>query len=280
MAFDITRAWIASERTLDFLLEIGCRESCWPLQKEPNKYCPPTWIPSYFGKQTNYTGRVVAGPDVPQVSPPSSTPIVRFDGKSNVMYVKGVLLGTVEKVGEPYSDSIFTLEALTSLLKHHIIRVGGKIDDLDRGLKELVRVYCDETKLVEVMKDHPEIVRVMEREFVPAEESMSDEVERQLRITERICSARTAFSYKQWQGSRFIQTSKVDVPFGLGTSGLQTGDQVFAVVGCSTPLILRPIKDFHIVIGNSKIFSFAHGNILQGNLQMFPPSIFIDITLR
>jgi hypothetical protein len=27
MAFDITRAWIASERTLDFLLEIGCRES-------------------------------------------------------------------------------------------------------------------------------------------------------------------------------------------------------------------------------------------------------------
>ena len=100
------------------------------------------------------------------------------------MYVKGVLLGTVEKVGEPYSDSIFTLEPLISLLKHHIMRVGGKIGDLDRGLKELARVHCDRTKLLEAMKKHPEIVKVMEREFVPAEESLNEGVERQLRIAE------------------------------------------------------------------------------------------------
>ncbi|KAF2417129.1 hypothetical protein EJ08DRAFT_703491 [Tothia fuscella] len=113
MALDITQAWIASDRNLEFLLEIGCRESCWSQSEQPNDYCVPTWIPSYFGKQTNCTGRVVTGPDVPQVPPPSSTPIVRFAGKSNnAMYVQGVLLGTVEKVGMPYSDSIFTLEPL------------------------------------------------------------------------------------------------------------------------------------------------------------------------
>jgi hypothetical protein len=280
MALDITLAWIASERTLDFLLEIGCRESCWARPQEPNEYCLPTWIPSYFGKETNYIGRVVAGPDVPQAPPPSSTPIVRLDGKTNAMYVKGVLLGTVEKVGRPYHDSISTLEPLMSLLKHHIMRVGGKIGDLDRGLKELVRVHCDKAKLLEVVKDHPEIVKVMKQEFVPAEESLSEKVERELRLAERLCSARTAFSYKKWPESRFIQMSKVDVPFGLGTSGLESGDQVFAVVGCRTPLILRPIKDFHLVIGNSKVFSFADGIYLQGNVERFPPMIFKDITLR
>lgn len=70
------------------------------------------------------------------------------------------------------------------------------------------------------------------------------------------------------------------MPFGLGARGLETGDQVFAIVGCSTPLILRPIKDFYLVIGNSKVISFPDGIFLRGNLEMFPPRIFIDITLR
>lgn len=66
-------------------------------------------------------------------------------------------------------------------------------------------------------------------------------------MSKGLCLSRTGFSYRQWPPSRLIQTSEVDVPFGLGTESLKIGDQVFAVVGCSTPLILRPVGHFHMV---------------------------------
>jgi hypothetical protein len=70
------------------------------------------------------------------------------------------------------------------------------------------------------------------------------------------------------------------VPFGLGTEGLKIGDQVFAVVGCSTPFIFRPVGDFHIVVGNAKMFPFANCVSFQDNLARFPRGIFVVMTLR
>jgi hypothetical protein len=43
---------------------------------------------------------------------------------------------------------------------------------------------------------------------------------------------------------------------------------------------LRPVGDFHIVVGNAKMFLFANGIFLQDNLARFPPGIFVDITIR
>jgi hypothetical protein len=280
MALDITFAWIASEKNLDFLLEIGCRKSCWLRPDNPDEQCIPTWMPSYFGKQTNCSGRVVAGPDVPQAPPPLSNPILRFNGKSNAMYVKGALLGIIESMGTPNYKPILNFKPFDSFLQHHLLRAKGRIGGLDRGLKEAIRIHYTRPELLEAMKQSPEIIQTKEEELNSEGESLNEANETQLRVAEGLCSSRTAFSYRQWPPSRLIQTSKVDVPFGLGTEGLKIGDQVFAVVGCSTPLILRPVGDFHIVVGNAKMFLFANGIFLQDNLARFPPGIFVDITIR
>ncbi|EPE36532.1 hypothetical protein GLAREA_08695 [Glarea lozoyensis ATCC 20868] len=280
MALDITLAWIASENNLDFLLQIGCRESCWLRPDNPNKQCIPTWLPNYFGKQTNCSGRVVAGPDVPQAPPPLSNPVVRFDGKSNAMYVKCVLLGTIESMGTPHYNSIPKFKPFESFIQLHLLRAKGKVSKLDKGLKEVIQVHYPLSELPEATNQNSEVMQTIKEEMNWKGESLNETNERHLRIAERLCSWRTAFSYKQWPPSRLIQTNKVDVPFGLGTEGLKIGDQVFAVVGCSTPLILRPVGDFHTVVGNAKMFLFVDGIFLQSNLAMFPPGIFLDITLR
>ncbi|KAF2005594.1 HET-domain-containing protein [Amniculicola lignicola CBS 123094] len=280
MALDVTKAWIASEKNLDFLLEIGCRESCWRRPEIPSVQCIPSWLPSYFGKQTNCSGRVVAGPDVPQARPPLSKPIVRFDNKNNAMYVKGVLLGTIEDVGTPHYKPVLNFKPFESFLLHHLRRVKGNIGILDRGLKEAIQIHFPTPELKEAAAQYPEITHDLEAQLDWERKSLNESNEAQLRVAEGLCSIRIAFSYKPWPASRPIQISKVDVPFGLGTEGLKPGDQVFAVVGCSTPLVLRPIGDFHIVVGNSKMFLFVNGILLQEHLSMLQPRIFVDITLR
>jgi hypothetical protein len=48
MAQDITFTWIASEKNLGFLLEIGWRKSCWLRPDNQDEQFIPTWVPNYF----------------------------------------------------------------------------------------------------------------------------------------------------------------------------------------------------------------------------------------
>ncbi len=194
------------------------------------------------------------------------------------MYVKGVLLGIIESIGKPHYKPILNFKTFESLLQHHLLRAKGKIIALDRGLKEAIRIHYPRPELLEAMKQSSEITQTIEEELNSKGESLNQATEIQLRMVEGLCLSRIAFSYSQSPPSRVIQTSKMDMPFGLGTEGLKIGDQIFAVMGCSKILILRLVGDFHMV--NAKMFLFVNGIFLQDNLAMFPPGTFVDINLR
>jgi hypothetical protein len=101
-------------------------------------------------------------------------------------------------MGTPHYMPILNLKPFKSFLQHHLLQAKDKISELNRGLKEVVRVHCLRTELLEAMKQSLEIIQTLEEELNPKGESLNEANEISLRVAESLCSLRTAFSYKQW----------------------------------------------------------------------------------
>jgi hypothetical protein len=59
-------------------------------------------------------------------------------------------------------------------------------------------------------------------------------------------------------------TNDEHVMYGLGPSDLARGDKVCVLQGCSVPVILRPVDDHHILIGEAKVPGIMNGEAVKG----------------
>jgi hypothetical protein len=281
MAADITRAWIASEKDLDFLLQIGSRDLWWadPIA-DPRSI--PSWLPSYFGKENNCIGTVFAGPDRPGVQRRTRNPVVGFAEHSNALHIRGILLGTINSLGKPRMNPIAECEPFDSFLIDQVLQCDGSISEIDHAVRDVLRIYYSTPELYKKLQKNQDVVETLklEVEVMNKADGLNESNNRHLRTAEGLCSLRVAFRFHQAAGSRAIRHSTIDIPFGLGTPDVKTGDLVYAIIGCSLALVLRRVGSYFLVIGNSRVFGFWNGISLQNIPELAPSAVVEDIILR
>jgi len=135
----------------------------------------------------------------------------------------------------------------------------------------------------EMVQGHPIVQETLNLEvkaITEEEETVEEANERTLKLAERTTSLRTAFALKLSEASRKIKESTVDIPFGVGIPGVEPGDKVFTIIGCSMALVLRPFKSYYVVVGKAWMFGFRDGISLRNNPGLVPEDVVEDIVLR
>ena len=287
MCYDITFAWFVSENNLDFLLQVGCREKWWHVN-HTKKRNAPSWLLNYFGRELNCGRTVYATPSTqPHIQPlPNRFPPAGFvyENEHNTIRVKGIPLGTIESVGQEPAwlrRPIESLEPFNSFLVEQVMKCEGRLRELDRAVRDLIMIHYSGQK--EMVQEHPIIQETLNLEVkavIEEEKTVEEANERTLRLGEGITSLRTAFALKLSEASRKIKENKIDIPFGVGIPGVEPGDKVFTIIGCSMALVLRPFKSYYVVIGKAWMFGFRDGISLQNNPELVPEDVVEDIVLR
>jgi hypothetical protein len=286
MCYDITFAWFVSENNLDFLLQVGCREKWWHVN-HTKKRNAPSWLLNYFGRELNCGGTVYATPSTqPHIQPlPNRFPPAGFvyENEHNTLRVKGIPLGTIESVGQEPAwlrRPIESFEPFNSFLVEQVMKCEGRLRELDRAVRDLIMIHYSGQK--EMVQEHPIIQETLNLEVkaVIEEKTVEEANERTLRLGEGITSLRTAFALKLSEASRKIKESTIDIPFGVGIPGVEPGDKVFTIIGCSMALVLRPFKSYYVVVGKAWMFGFRDGISLQNNPELVPEDVVEDIVLR
>jgi len=287
MCSDITAAWLVSENNLDFLLQVGCREQWWAVN-HTKKRNAPSWVVNYFGREVNCGGTVYATRSAkPHIQPsPDSVPPSEFayENEHNTLRVKGILLGTLDSVGQESAwlwRPIESFEPFNSFLVEQVMRCEGRLRELDRVVRDLIMI--DYPGKEQMVQEHPMIQETLNLEvkaMAEEEKTVEEANERTLILGERITSLRTAFALRLSEASRRIQESTVDIPFGVGIPGVEPGDKVFTIIGCSMALVLRPFDSYYVVIGKAWMFGFRDGISLQNNAELVPKDVVVHIVLR
>lgn len=270
IALDITLAWIDSERDLDFLSQIGCRE------KWTSSQHVPTWVPNYFCTPTITSGLSSATPSK-STSQTTSTPCCRVLDNCSVLEVNGLWLGSINAISKPPSEKS-RVEGLDTYLLDSILRCEGLINDLEPGLRELVSICFDREDLEVKFAEGPHIVQ----NIAAAYDFSRDEGTLYYigALISRFFSVRrVSFRFAPVESSRLAQKGSVSIPFGFGTLELKVGDRVCLVVGCRLPLILRSVGEQYMVIGSAHVFGFHSGLDLQGKLSEYPSEVIEKLEL-
>lgn len=164
-----------------------------------------------------------------------------------------------------------------------VIKCEGRLRELDPVLRDLIAI--EKLASEKVVQEHPTIQETLNFEIKAMEEeektaSVEEANKRILEVGRRITSLRTAFALKLSEASRRIQESTVDIPFGVGIPGVEPGDKVFTIIGCSMALVLRPFGGYYVVIGKAWVFGFRDGISLQNDVALIPEDSIMGIVLR
>jgi hypothetical protein len=250
------------------------------------KRSPPSWLPHYFGGEENFGGTVFAASSANshiRLSSSSMPPTRCGKDGNNSLHVKGILLGTIESVGQEPAwmwQPIKNFEPFHSFLVAQVMNCQGRIRELDRAVSDIIRInYSKPDELVQV---RPEVQETLNLELKAMEEAetIQEANEMTLRIGEQQSSLRTAFAFSQTEGSRTIQGSNIDIPFGLGIPAVEPGDRVYSIIGCRMSLVLRQFDFYHEVVGKAWMFGSRDGISLLNNFKLVPGDVLEDISLR
>jgi hypothetical protein len=263
IAMNVTIAWTESERDLDFLSQIGCRENWVSTQ------CIPSWIPNYFGTRTTANRLIVESPDE-SAGQAISSPHFRFMHNSSILEVKGTRIGDIDAVGKPSTKTkISQVEGLSTFLLDQVWGSEGSIEKLGPKLKALVLTYFTREDLqCKFADDH----RVAEKVSVSYDsfenDNELDKVERLVHFAHFVLNRKIiSFRFVPTDIFHSVQKESVSIPFGFGTSELKVGDQVYLILGCSVPLILRKVGEQYMVVGNTSVFGLSSGHDLENKLR-------------
>lgn len=196
---------IPSEKDLDFLLQVGSRDLWWT-GHNPDPYSIPSWLPNYLGKENNCIRTLFAGPDRPGVQRQIRDPVVRFAKDSNALYVKGVLLGTINGLGKPHMSPIPECDPFDSCLIEQVLQCEGSISRIDRAVRDVLRIHYSTPKLFKKLRIDQDVVETLklELEAMRKAERLNEFNNRQLRTAEGLCSSKVAFRFHKAAGSRAI----------------------------------------------------------------------------
>jgi hypothetical protein len=256
---DITIAWIASDRNLEFLSEIGRRGEWRSKQKVPS------WIPNYFGTPVSISRLTLANKSASEID---FSPHLQFCDGHSVLEVKGIWLGAIETIGKQSTESeVFQVEGLSTCLLDQVLRCEGSINNLEPRLKDLIYTTFSREDLQSNFAEEPHVI-----ENISASYNSSTKGQKMYciqRIFDIVSSHnRIPFRFAPAETSRSVQKWSVSIPFGLGTPQLRLGDRICLVAGCSLALILRSVGKQYIVVGNAYVFGLHHDFDLYDSLKL------------
>ncbi|KAM7185483.1 hypothetical protein V8F33_012370 [Rhypophila sp. PSN 637] len=74
-----------------------------------------------------------------------------------------------------------------------------------------------------------------------------------------LCAGRRLFFFKD---PRTGHTGEMNI--GLCPKEAEKGDVVCVILGCSVPIVLRPVDDHFVVVGEALVLDFMQGEALEG----------------
>ena len=263
---DVAVEYIKKRRNLEILRYCGMRDKAsgttkwipdWAVPTQLQDWEMPSWVPDWSIPR--------AGNDLPYVyATGGAFGESRYDG-AEALEVTGVALGTVSAVQKIFPlDATYTtsetLEIMQRLappyFENHLYIAGGSLGDA------FLRTFCcnvfDDTYLPPYSTlPNFQIVKEAFLGLLASQESFAS--------TPPVLS-----TYLKWVHEYVIERSLFRMKegyIGLAPEVAQVGDQVYVILGCDAPLILRPtMNNEWQVVGRCYIDGVEDGRVFLGDL--------------
>jgi hypothetical protein len=236
------------------------------LPRKPAEDTLPSWVPHYQGGAKKYDW------DSTHTACSSIPFFVRFADDGYVLQAKGICFALVQEstesyhhdpVGETSYAGFFNrsfncarpehLQAAWSTCISAIVSLGVPIDN-EALLVSFISAYAKEELSIDIFQSVRDAVIKQEISATDWEKVFVDTG--LFRHHEQ-----RLFSFTEW--SHRNEPEKV-AGYGLGHFRLKKGDKLCVLFGCSEPVILRQVHDYHILIGSAFVPGYMKGKAVRG----------------
>jgi Heterokaryon incompatibility protein (HET) len=201
-----------------------------------------------------------------------SGPSYQLDEENSILQLKGIYLGNACNIAitQPLEIDAEPNTATTEAVLEHARISGQSLNVIEKDLSGFVNTFMDRLdpydEIVSLIRQSLSLPTVMSLEDMRRAVGLNGELDNQyidITLWAAGVNHRNSVMFAL-EDTPLNDTSRV---FGLGRSGIKLGDELWFVVGCEHPLVLRRCEGGHVLVGSSLIPRLCTGGKLTEDVQ-------------